>query len=140
VEGRKAGSRASRKSAAMVFLAVWAIFTVGSQTDLKRPSTAVGRVLTARMEVPPAPISIPSLYTPQWDNTIVDIPSHHAPPAGPNSHEAADHETSPHQRVIGRIFAWVCTTLYLTSRLPQIWKNVCSALVDIPAHLTQNLF
>jgi hypothetical protein len=27
-------------------------------------------------------------------------------------------------RVVGRIFAWLCTTLYLTSRLPQIWKNV----------------
>lgn len=28
------------------------------------------------------------------------------------------------QHVIGRISAWACTTLYLTSRLPQIWKNV----------------
>ncbi|KZV89860.1 hypothetical protein EXIGLDRAFT_721027 [Exidia glandulosa HHB12029] len=27
------------------------------------------------------------------------------------------------ERVIGRVAAWVCTTLYLTSRLPQIWKN-----------------
>jgi len=27
------------------------------------------------------------------------------------------------QRLIGRISAWTCTTLYLTSRLPQIWKN-----------------
>ncbi|KAJ9110491.1 hypothetical protein QFC19_001617 [Naganishia cerealis] len=29
-----------------------------------------------------------------------------------------------YQRVIGRASAWICTTLYLTSRLPQIWKNV----------------
>lgn len=28
------------------------------------------------------------------------------------------------RRLIGRISAWACTTLYLTSRLPQIWKNV----------------
>lgn len=28
------------------------------------------------------------------------------------------------QRTVGRISAWTCTTLYLTSRLPQIWKNV----------------
>jgi hypothetical protein len=28
------------------------------------------------------------------------------------------------QRLIGRMSAWICTTLYLTSRLPQIWKNV----------------
>lgn len=31
---------------------------------------------------------------------------------------------SHYQRVIGRASAWICTTLYLTSRLPQIWKNV----------------
>jgi len=28
------------------------------------------------------------------------------------------------ERVVGRIFAWLCATLYLTSRMPQIWKNV----------------
>ncbi|CAK9779838.1 hypothetical protein CC85DRAFT_286243 [Cutaneotrichosporon oleaginosum] len=27
------------------------------------------------------------------------------------------------QEAIGRISAWCCTTLYLSSRLPQIWKN-----------------
>lgn len=31
------------------------------------------------------------------------------------------------QEAIGRISAWCCTTLYLSSRLPQIWKNVSSA-------------
>jgi hypothetical protein len=28
------------------------------------------------------------------------------------------------KRLVGRTSAWACTTLYLTSRLPQIWKNV----------------
>lgn len=28
------------------------------------------------------------------------------------------------QRAIGRVSAWSCTVLYLTSRMPQIWKNV----------------
>lgn len=28
------------------------------------------------------------------------------------------------EHIIGRISAWICTTLYLTSRMPQIWKNV----------------
>ena len=28
------------------------------------------------------------------------------------------------ERFIGRAAAWLCTTLYLTSRLPQIWQNV----------------
>ncbi|GJN88562.1 hypothetical protein Rhopal_001528-T1 [Rhodotorula paludigena] len=27
------------------------------------------------------------------------------------------------ERLIGRISAWICTTAYLTSRLPQIWQN-----------------
>ncbi|GAA5940975.1 PQ-loop repeat-containing protein, partial [Sporobolomyces koalae] len=27
------------------------------------------------------------------------------------------------ERVIGRVSAWLCTTAYLTSRLPQIWRN-----------------
>lgn len=42
------------------------------------------------------------------------------------------------ERVVGRTSAWVCTTAYLTSRLPQIWQNVrplprpLSSLVEGP--------
>lgn len=35
------------------------------------------------------------------------------------------------ERIIGRIFAWTCTTLYLTSRLPQIWKNYVRKSVEV---------
>ncbi|KAH8833681.1 PQ loop repeat-domain-containing protein [Flagelloscypha sp. PMI_526] len=34
------------------------------------------------------------------------------------------------EKVIGRFFAWLCTTLYLTSRLPQIWKNFVRKSVE----------
>ncbi|KAH9808020.1 PQ loop repeat-domain-containing protein [Melampsora americana] len=34
------------------------------------------------------------------------------------------------QRLIGRISAWLCAILYLTSRLPQIWKNFCRKSVE----------
>ncbi|EGG02630.1 uncharacterized protein MELLADRAFT_78753 [Melampsora larici-populina 98AG31] len=34
------------------------------------------------------------------------------------------------QRLIGRISAWLCAILYLTSRLPQIWKNYCRKSVE----------
>ncbi|OBZ75809.1 hypothetical protein A0H81_04301 [Grifola frondosa] len=34
------------------------------------------------------------------------------------------------EHVIGRISAWICTTLYLTSRLPQIWKNFVRKSVE----------
>lgn len=47
-------------------------------------------------------------------------PPHHGyPPSGP----------IPWDRLLGRISAWTCTVLYLTSRMPQIWKNV-SCLTD----------
>lgn len=41
-----------------------------------------------------------------------------------NRHERPERTTEDKRRIIGRISAWTCTTLYLTSRLPQIWKNV----------------
>lgn len=28
------------------------------------------------------------------------------------------------ERIVGRISAWICTVLYMTSRLPQIWTNL----------------
>ncbi|CAB4432990.1 unnamed protein product [Rhizophagus irregularis] len=31
---------------------------------------------------------------------------------------------------IGRIMAWICTVLYLTSRMPQIWKNYTRRSVE----------
>jgi hypothetical protein len=39
-------------------------------------------------------------------------------------HHPHQRTTEEKRRIIGRISAWTCTTLYLTSRLPQIWKNV----------------
>jgi hypothetical protein len=39
--------------------------------------------------------------------------------------EGGERPTGPDwERIIGRMSAWLCTTLYLTSRLPQIWRNV----------------
>jgi len=45
------------------------------------------------------------------------LPPHH-------HHKRPEQMTEEKRRIIGRISAWTCTTLYLTSRLPQIWKNV----------------
>lgn len=42
------------------------------------------------------------------------------------------------ERFIGRASAWVCTTLYLTSRLPQIWQNVCQLLCLISSPLASS--
>lgn len=76
------------------------------------------------------PSALPHLPTPTADTgfdttfILVEHPSGHDHP-GPPIDQPPDYK-----RIIGRISAWACTTLYLTSRLPQIWKNVsllCSA-------------
>jgi len=66
------------------------------------------------------------------------------PPANKMEEPEQDDEQRPRrrdwERFIGRASAWMCTTLYLTSRLPQIWQNVrrltllrCQSLADPPA-------
>lgn len=50
-----------------------------------------------------------------------------APEEGPGDDDGDDDYPYPKrdfERFLGRASAWVCTTLYLTSRLPQIWQNV----------------
>jgi hypothetical protein len=51
------------------------------------------------------------------DELPLPLPPHHR-------HERPERTKEENRRIIGRISAWACTTLYLTSRLPQIWKNV----------------
>jgi hypothetical protein len=56
----------------------------------------------------------------------------HPPPKDDDGDE--DDEPLPHgpdwERIIGRASAWVCTTAYLTSRLPQLWQNVRPSFVS----------
>lgn len=133
---RKA-SRASKRGASLIFLSVWTLFGIGSYAnDYKRASpgtTDVGRLISTGgipipftpsshfpegivYHAPPAPIIIDTNHN---DMSPQDEPPHIPPPD-------SDHKLSS-ERILGRIFAWLCTTLYLTSRLPQIWKNVRSA-------------
>ncbi|KDR81691.1 hypothetical protein GALMADRAFT_58600 [Galerina marginata CBS 339.88] len=132
-------SRASRKGSTMVFLGAWALFGFGTLTNDRHgiPSTRlsnVGRVLStssisiaftehgiysrdkATEKVAPLGIRLPSL--------VSDISIENEPQGDPHPDEP-----SPEQ-VLGRIFAWLCTTLYLTSRLPQIWKNYARKSVE----------
>ncbi|KAF7969899.1 hypothetical protein HWV62_25635 [Athelia sp. TMB] len=95
----RTSSRASRRGASLVFLGVWALFGIGTlagKRDMVASSAGVGRVLTD---------GLPADGNPIWGLLSGDI-------GEPSS-----------QRILGRFFAWLCTTLYLTSRLPQIWKN-----------------
>ena len=124
---RRRSSRASRRGATMIFMGAWALFGIGT-LGLQRysaESRAVvqpGRVLSSSSSAPP--------------NFLFPSPTHESPPFAtidlifdtpPDGHvsESRLPAANPHlERVIGRISAWACTTLYLTSRLPQIWKNV----------------
>jgi hypothetical protein len=138
LEGTRRSSRgASRRGAGMVFLATWALFGIGTLTggqlgvQFNKP-TRTGRVLSAKG------LSIPN---PSIAQTVSEIAPIMTPSAEANNsfHFVRfdyqhpddipfDDDIPPQQpsaeRVLGRIFAWLCTTLYLTSRLPQIWKNV----------------
>ncbi len=103
-------SRASRKSAALVFLGVWALFGIGSVTKARMARREVGGFVMEHDSS--LSVSIPST------GSFLDDP-------GRISFLLFGEEPST-ERILGRLSAWMCTTLYLTSRLPQIWKNVCS--------------
>lgn len=135
---QRRNSRASRKGAGMVFLGVWALFGVGTLANSGRglpTSTAlrIGRVF-ARDEyaIPGFVDNIPTAVVDHPPKAHVTSPIDIHPLS--SSHENDRHHDSPHdpdepsspstEYIIGRISAWICTTMYLTSRLPQIWKNV----------------
>ncbi|GJE87137.1 PQ-loop repeat-containing protein [Phanerochaete sordida] len=150
---RRRSSRASRKGAGMVFLGAWALFGVGTLVGSRRGlatenAIRIGRVLTNI----PTPVPIQSVANRAYsgsantlDGTLAEETP--APPLDtpisfdnlqfeqPISSTRADdpddnHDAPSTDYVIGRISAWICTTLYLTSRLPQIWKNYARKSVD----------
>ena len=131
---RQSRSRAGRRSASLVFLGFWALFGVGTLAGSRRslPSTSpvsVGRVLTHVSGEPPRALDHPKVIRSDYgpDNFgWVEIP---AGTGSTNDQDLPPPEEGPSlERIVGRMSAWACTTLYLTSRLPQIWKNV-SAIV-----------
>ncbi|KAF4603844.1 hypothetical protein EYR40_001017 [Pleurotus pulmonarius] len=136
---RKA-SRASKRGASLVFLSVWTLFGIGSYANNYKSAslgtTDVGRLVsTGGIPIPytsSTPFPDDTVYHPPPPPIIIDTnhngmslqeESPHIPP--PDS----DHKLSS-ERILGRIFAWLCTTLYLTSRLPQIWKNFVRKSVE----------
>ena len=125
-------SRASRKRASMVFLGAWSLFGIGTlaggPSGLIRTSPSigqVGRVLTQpniehinsthHYVIPP--LQPTSFYT-------LSYPPMHVRDFSSRAADSKHSEQPTTEFIIGRISAWICTTLYLTSRLPQIWKNV----------------
>jgi hypothetical protein len=116
----------------MVFLGVWALFGIGTLAGNRNGASFgrvayIGRVLNSKtIPAPTAMISTPTALTP-----IAPILG--STPLTVVLNDSDVSLNNPTQdRVLGRIFAWFCTTLYLTSRLPQIWKNVSIIRPPIP--------
>ena len=137
---RQSRSRVGRRSASLVFLGFWALFGVGTLVGSRRglPSTSpvsIGRVLTPAdgpiREAFDSSKVLESDHVPEdfsWVEILVD--------AGNTNHQdlPPPGETPSLERIIGRMSAWACTILYLTSRLPQIWKNVRTVIYTVFIH------
>jgi hypothetical protein len=136
--GHRTNSRASRLGASMVLLGFGALFSVGALTNahsrsLAGRSDSIGRVLVDEVNIP-HPMTASSVQGTDYhalssDAGVVTVEL----PLTLNQNEPQSQpEDSPStERIIGRIFAWLCTSLYLTSRLPQIWKNVSLLFVMV---------
>jgi hypothetical protein len=86
------------------------IEVVGPHADKTDATTYISIVTSTD----PIHIGRPISSSPEQTQHLIGADKGDKPPTG----------SSHYQRIVGRVSAWVCTTLYLTSRLPQIWKNV----------------
>ncbi|KAG6837296.1 hypothetical protein H0H93_011898 [Arthromyces matolae] len=95
----------------VVFLGVWMLFGVGTFAHQKRSMDAAGELLNGQ----------------KYEGQATQIYQAFIEPLS--------------ERAIGRVFAWLCTTLYLTSRLPQIWKNFVRKSVEMQiGYMLSSLF
>lgn len=95
-----------------------------------------GHVVARFEPAPPAasavfPLHIHPVPFPFPESTAAQLLWFDAPKSEPGKGKDRKERPKPQpislQEAIGRISAWCCTTLYLSSRLPQIWKNVSSS-------------
>jgi hypothetical protein len=114
----------------MVFLGVWALFGLGTfarnqQRAQSSGTIGVGQVLIANSQ---SESWIPVALNAHLSRDFTSDNFAHIDLAIILGGDPPDeqHDEPSSEQVLGRIFAWLCTTLYLTSRLPQIWKNVRS--------------
>ena len=134
---RTSRSRAGRRSASLVFLGLWTLFGVGTFVGNRRglpltSSTSIGRVLASVDNQPPQALDPSELIKPNhepegfsWVEILVDT-------SGTDNGKLPPPRENPSiERIVGRMAAWTCTILYLTSRLPQIWKNVSMMIYAI---------
>jgi uncharacterized protein with PQ loop repeat len=117
------------RGAGIVLLGLTALF--GLQRNSTHSASTVSHV--------PMYHQTPIAYTvPQWDNISTEhsiketaMTSRSTTPIYipyvPHQEWHHSHERPPPptwERIVGRLSAWTCTVLYMTSRLPQIWTNL----------------
>ncbi|WVO13933.1 hypothetical protein L204_101558 [Cryptococcus depauperatus] len=124
---RGSGGRGSRRTAGMAFMSLGLLVGWGGFSGKR-----VGEVSThGTVLEPPKTLWLPTRHPPV--TSLLASPSSNNSPfllnvLDTNLNNQADFPLPPEdspcfQCIIGRISAWSCTTLYLTSRMPQIWKN-----------------
>ncbi|KAH9050680.1 PQ loop repeat-domain-containing protein [Lactarius hengduanensis] len=130
---RRRSSRASRRGATMIFMGAWALFGIGT-LSMNRYSAEIRSPLQPGRVLSQSNLPLPSSLSPTF--------THESPPLAtvdvvfdvPHLERTSKGEQPAHrpslERVIGRISSWTCATLYLTSRLPQIWKNFVRKSVE----------
>ncbi|CAE6500451.1 unnamed protein product [Rhizoctonia solani] len=138
---RKRISQTSGRGASLVFLAVFGLWGFstgrGRIEDAGTGLVKIGRVLSRSVENTVHPSvyfatsseSIPLHYVPSPAIMATEGQDQLPPTAPPPPSDDEPDRTSWSWRV-GRISAWTCTTLYLTSRMPQIWKNYTRQSVE----------
>ncbi|KAF8682924.1 hypothetical protein RHS04_02327 [Rhizoctonia solani] len=141
---RKRVSQTRGRGASLVFLAVFGLwgFSIGRGRtgEVETGLAKIGRVLPRSIEITIHPsiyfassseiiplryVSSPVIITSEDQE---QLPPTAPPPVPPPSDDEPDRTSWTW--VIGRISAWTCTTLYLTSRMPQIWKNYTRQSVE----------
>ncbi|KAL5529754.1 hypothetical protein ACEPAG_5739 [Sanghuangporus baumii] len=119
-------SRASQRSARLVFLGVWALFGIGTLSQRSKITRSSHGVVLSEVPSPSSlyPVAISGVLPSgsSEEPILIGFTLEQSTNGGP--------EEPSSERIIGRIFAWTCTTLYLTSRLPQIWKNFVRKSVE----------
>jgi hypothetical protein len=139
----QSGRGKGRRAAGVAFMSLGLLARFGHNVvPTSANPNGVGRVIERipgiELQLELARTNYPTIRHPQPFLNIIDINRHHTTTTtivqSNESYRTTEHDREPDvpapsfKRLIGRISAWACTTLYLTSRLPQIWKNVSPPL------------
>lgn len=123
------GKGKGRRAAGVAFMSFGLLFGFGggfpSPTKAPAPIRAMNVSIDFQVHPAQASTAVPIRHPqPFLHPTSARHQSHPILIFEHTGHQDEPPEPPSFQRLVGRTSAWACTTLYLTSRLPQIWKNV----------------